>query len=114
MKRVVLIGANGFVGQAFYRLLSTRSDIDLICVNRNNYYELSGTFSNIVIDVAGSSEKYIADNHPLDDFERSACHCFNVLHDYPSDKHIHISSVDVYSDINDSIVSITSRIINLR
>ena len=100
MKTVILIGVDGFVGQAFYKFLSLKSDIHLICINRENYYKQSGIFSNIVIDVAGSSAKYIAQHEPFDDFQRSACHCLNVLKDYPSEKHVHISSVDIYNSIN--------------
>jgi len=100
MKTVVLIGVDGFVGQAFYQLLSLKSSIDLICINRDNYFEKTGTVSDIVIDLAGSSNKYIAQNKPFDDFQRSAYHCLNVLRDYPSQRHVHISSVDIYNSID--------------
>jgi nucleoside-diphosphate-sugar epimerase len=96
MLRVVLIGSDGFVGKAFNKFLSKKLNINLLCVNRNNYHKYIGAKSDLVIDAAGSSIKYNAERRPYEDFQKSACHALNVLHDYPSDKHIHLSSVDIY------------------
>jgi nucleoside-diphosphate-sugar epimerase len=100
MRVVTLIGADGFVGKGFNRLLSRKTNINLICINRHNYHKKSGNHSDIVIDAAGSSAKFIAQNKPFDDFQKSAYHCLNVLKDYPSKKHIHISSVDIYNSMD--------------
>ena len=45
--RVTLIGAEGFVGSAFARLL-TGQDLELIAVTRSNYDRFAGMPSDVV------------------------------------------------------------------
>jgi nucleoside-diphosphate-sugar epimerase len=99
LKRVVVIGAQGFVGSAFVRLLS-RPGIELVAVTRRNYASCAGPRSDVVIDVAGNSKKFLAEARPVEEFEPSVMHRLRTLHDFPADLHVHISSVDVYSDLS--------------
>jgi nucleoside-diphosphate-sugar epimerase len=97
--RVTLIGAQGFVGSAFARLLKPRKGVELVEVTRQNYARLAGTPSDIVIEAACNSLKFLADQEPLKEFEASVVHRLKTLVEFPAEFHLHLSSVDVYSDL---------------
>lgn len=97
--RVTVIGADGFVGSAFVSYLSEFSDIAVSKIARHNYDRAVGLKSDVVIDAAGNSKKYLADEQPVEEFEQSVTHRLRTLHDFPADLHVHISSVDVYTDL---------------
>lgn len=98
--RVTVIGANGLVGSAFVRFLQTRPDIELIRVTRENFDSLPVAHSDVVIEAACNSKKYLADQDPLAEFEASVTHRLRSLQRFPAGLQLHISSVDVYSDLN--------------
>lgn len=97
--RVTLLGAQGFVGSAFVRLLKSRKGIELTEVTRQNYPRLTGVPGDIVIDAAGNSLKFLADREPVKEFDGSVAHRLRTLFDFPAEFHLHVSSVDVYSDL---------------
>ena len=97
--RVTIIGAEGFVGSAFVRQLKSRGDIELVCVTRSNYDQFDGKHSDVVIEAACNSKKFLADENPLAEFEASVTHRLKTLLQFPAALHVHISSVDVYSDL---------------
>lgn len=99
MLRVTVIGAEGFVGSAFVRLLKRDARVELREVTRKNYSEFAGQESDVVIEAACNSKKFLAEKDPLQDFELSVSHRLKTLKDFPSEFHLHISSVDVYSDL---------------
>jgi nucleoside-diphosphate-sugar epimerase len=100
LKRVVVIGAQGFVGSALVRHLRQRP-VDLIEVTRQNYPQQAGSRADVVIQAACNSKKYLADNDPVAEFDLSVAHCLRALRDFPAPLHVHISSVDVYADLAD-------------
>jgi len=97
--RVTLIGAQGFVGSAFARLLDTRKGVELIEVTRQNYSRHAGVPSDVVVEAACNSKKFLADHEPVKEFEASVTHRLRTLSDFPAELHLHISSVDVYTDL---------------
>jgi len=97
--RVTLIGANGLVGSAFTRLLQSRPDVELVRVTRENFDSLPAAPSDVVIEAACNSKKFLADQDPLAEFERSVTHRLNSLLRFPAKLQVHLSSVDVYSDL---------------
>jgi nucleoside-diphosphate-sugar epimerase len=101
---VALIGCDGFVGSAFARLFQ-RSSLQFTPVNRKSYNENRGKVWDIVIDAASSSKKFIADERPLIDMNASVGHSLNVLVDFPSQKHVLISSVDVYNKLDNPVAT---------
>jgi nucleoside-diphosphate-sugar epimerase len=96
--RVIVIGGRGFVGSAFVRFLQARG-VDCLPVTRENYEAQKGSGSDVVIDAACNSRKFWAEERPLEEFETSVAHRVRTLRDFPADFHIHLSSVDVYSDL---------------
>jgi nucleoside-diphosphate-sugar epimerase len=97
--RVTIIGAEGFVGSAFVRLLQSRPRMEVACVTRRSYEQFAGKHSDVVIEAACNSKKFLADENPLVEFEASVTHRLKTLLQFPATLHIHISSVDVYSDL---------------
>ena len=96
--RVTVIGARGFVGSAFVRHLANRG-MDPVQVTRETYARLAGLESDVVIDVAANSKKFLAESAPFDEFGLSVSHRVRTLRDFPAELHVHVSSVDVYSDL---------------
>jgi nucleoside-diphosphate-sugar epimerase len=86
--RVTVIGANGFVGSAFVRYLSAKPQIELLPVTRQNYLEHAGKRSDVVIEAACNSKKYLSDKEPLVDFEASVTHRFRTLTSRPASSYL--------------------------
>jgi nucleoside-diphosphate-sugar epimerase len=97
--RVTVIGANGFVGSAFVRLLQQRRDVELICITRENFETAPVCHSEVVIEAACNSKKFLSDRDPLGEFELSVTHRLKSLLRFPADVQVHVSSVDVYGDL---------------
>jgi len=97
--RVTVIGAKGLVGSAFVRLFQSRRDIELVCVTRENFEALPVVHSDVVIEAACNSKKFLATENPVAEFEASVTHRLKSLQRFPADLQVHISSVDVYSDL---------------
>jgi nucleoside-diphosphate-sugar epimerase len=96
---VTVIGADGFVGSAFVRHLSGVSGLQLRTVTRASYSAQRGSPSDVTIDCASNSRKYLAEQKPREDFDLSVTHRLRTLEDFPAAIQLHISSVDVYSDL---------------
>jgi nucleoside-diphosphate-sugar epimerase len=112
--QVTIIGANGFIGSAFARLLKNQPGVKLAEVTREAYVELRGRESDVLIEAAGNSKKFLADQNPAAEFEASVTHRLRTLLDFPARFHLHISSVDIYNDLTspattreDSLVDIS-------
>jgi nucleoside-diphosphate-sugar epimerase len=111
--RVTVIGANGFVGSAFVRLLKARPGIDLVPVTRQTYAQLHGLESDVVVDAAGNSKKFLADKNPAAEFEASVTHRLRTLLDFPAKLQLHVSSVDIYNDLTSPATSREDRPVDI-
>ncbi len=100
MTDVAVIGAEGFVGSAFVAHLSRQPGVHLRAVTRRSYATEAGKSSDVVIDCAGNSRKYVAEEAPVAEFDLSVGHRLRTLHDFPAGLHVHVSSVDVYPDLS--------------
>jgi len=98
MNDVVLLGCRGFVGSAFARHLSQQG-ISFLGVEAGNYGEGAGP-CRLLIDAAGNSRKYLAEEDPLADFELTVSLVMRTLLDYPAEHFVLISSVDVYPNLD--------------
>jgi len=96
--KIALIGCLGFVGSAFSRLFEERG-IDFSAIHRGNYESMRGRSWDVVIHAASNSRKFVADKTPLVDLEISLECTLRMLMDFPSRKHILLSTVDVYNDL---------------
>lgn len=100
MIRVTVIGAAGFVGSAFLEHLSAKADAEVVAVTRESYDRLRGRPSDVVVDCAGNSRKYLAEEDPLEDLAATVEHRLRTLRDFPAGLQVHISSVDVYDRLD--------------
>lgn len=97
--KIAVVGAEGFVGSAFHRQLGLRGH-QAEGVTRKNFLEKAGQTWDLVVDAAGNSRKYLAEQEPWKEFELSVGHKKAVLQAYPAKTHLHISSVDVYRELS--------------
>jgi nucleoside-diphosphate-sugar epimerase len=93
--RVVVLGARGFVGSAFVRLLNARG-VDCVSVDRSGYAEAPRHGADVLINAAGNSAKYIADRDPVADFEQTVSLTLRAASDFRPGLYVLVSSVDVY------------------
>jgi nucleoside-diphosphate-sugar epimerase len=97
---VGVIGAGGFVGSAFARLLEARS-IPCRRISREDYSQSTGDSFDILINANGNSRKYIADQDPRLDFNLSVRSVVESLFDFKYRLYVLISTVDVYNTVSD-------------
>ena len=111
--RVTLIGAHGFVGTGLRLFLAAQSGVELVAVTRQNYDSLKGTRADVTIDSSGNSKKFLSDQQPLLDLDLSVVQRLRTLQDFPASLHVHISSVDVYDQLDSREKTTETTAINL-
>ena len=99
MTVVAVIGAEGFVGSAFAASLAGEEGVSVRPVTRRSYDALARQPCDVVIDCAGNSRKFWADEDPRAELEASVGLRLRTLLDFPAGCQLHVSSVDVYSDL---------------
>ena len=112
MKTLAVIGANGFVGSALVRQ-GIAAGFSVTPITRENYDALRGEQFDTVVDAAGNSRKYLADQEPREDFRQSVEHRVQTLLDFRAKVHLHVSSVDVYEDLTSPETTREDRIIDV-
>lgn len=99
--KIAIVGSTGFVGSAFQDYFA-RAGHGVVGIGRDNYAIAKGDTYDLVINASNNSKKYISDRDPLGDFDLSVTQQMRVLHDFPAPLHVLLSSVDVYSDLEDT------------
>ena len=101
MRRIALIGANGFVGSSIARALIANHDFDLIAVSRSNYEvaRMDGYY-DILINAAMPSKRFWARQEPEKDFSETTEKTFKLVNDWNWGKMIQISSISARSQLN--------------
>ena len=97
---IFLMGARGFVGSAFARFFEKRK-VSYVAIHRETYESFAGRKCDILINAAGNSKKYLADQDPLADFNQSVLLSLRALHDFRPTFYVLLSSVDVYPVLAD-------------
>lgn len=100
MKKIALIGYEGFVGSAIFKIFSQDKNVEIIGINRKNFESYFGKKFDVLIEAGCNSKKYLADDDPVNELEKSVVHRLKTLTKFNADFHIHISSVDVYEDLS--------------
>lgn len=96
---VVVLGGRGFVGSAFARLLARRNVPHKI-VGREDYLEAVGTGCEVLVNAAGNSVKYLADQDPAADFTQTVDVAVRAGRAFRPRLYVLVSSVDVYCDLH--------------
>ncbi len=95
--KVFIMGGDGFVGSAFVRQCEVRN-LDWEAVELDNYDQFRGKSCDLLINAAGNSKKYLANQDPVRDFEYSLVALLRSFQDFQFSSYVYISSIDVYSD----------------
>ena len=99
MKKVAIVGANGFVGKALSRA-SLKYDFDITEVTRDNYQENKDKEYDILINTAMPSRRFWALNNPVDDVNETIVKTAKLFYEWKYDKFIQISSISAEQQLD--------------
>ena len=94
---IYVIGGAGFVGSAYVRLF-VRLGLPHRVITRANWNEFRGTRCDVIINANGNSKKFLAEEHPLADFDQSVRSVAELLDAFSCSTYVMLSSGDVYPD----------------
>ena len=95
-KTIGIIGSAGLLGSDLVRFLQKNYKVDGI--SRESYDTFRGKHYDVIINANGNSKRYWANEHPLEDFEKSTISVYKSIFDFSFGTYIYISSPDVYED----------------
>ena len=98
--RILVLGAGGFAGSAFLRILPQLGH-ECLPITRQNYGAMVGTKGNVLINADGNSAKYLAERDPVGEIERTVTSVMRSCLDFTVDTYVLLSSADVYPCQND-------------
>lgn len=99
MKKIAIIGAEGFVGSALCRQGS--NGFEIVKVTRKNYDKCKNYKYDIVINTAMPSRRFWALNNPKKDVIETVLKTADIFYEWQYDKFVQISSIsaDIQLDI---------------
>jgi nucleoside-diphosphate-sugar epimerase len=100
MKTCLIIGAKGFIGSAVAAEAMARG-YAVTAVDLDNCKEFQGLETDLLINAAGNSRKYIDDQDPVKGYELSVTSVMRALHDFRCKFYVQLSSGAVYSREDD-------------
>lgn len=98
--RIIVLGANGLAGSAFMRVLPSLGH-ECVPIDLENYAENRGRQADVLINANGNSAKYLANQDPAGEIDRSVSSVMRACLDFPVETHVFLSSADVYSNQSD-------------
>ncbi|MSR85697.1 NAD(P)-dependent oxidoreductase [Candidatus Uhrbacteria bacterium] len=93
MQTVGVVGANGFLGSALFRVLSTSGTHQAIPITRDTYVEKQKQSFDVLINCAMPSARFWAKNNPDKDFKETVEKTANLLYGWQYKKFVQISTV---------------------
>ncbi len=96
--RVGIIGHQGFVGSAFFKVFSKDNEHEAVGIGKENYGQMRGQRFDLIVNANGNSSKRLADKDPALDFEMNVNSTLRFLQDFSFSHYLHLSTVEVYSD----------------
>lgn len=96
----IVLGAGGFIGSTVVAEAQRRG-FRTLGVTRQNYETHKGTACALLVNANGNSKKFLARENPPLDFDLSVRSVHQSLHDFPADTYVHLSTIDVYSEVMD-------------
>jgi len=94
--KIFVLGSRGFVGSAVLDVLRQHGECTGIDVE--NYEENRGRGCDVLVNVNGNSKKYLAAEDPALEFDLSVRSVVRSVFDFPAQRYVFISTVDVYTD----------------
>lgn len=99
-KTCVVLGAGGFIGSAVVAEAERRG-FRTVGITRQNYEQHKGTVCDLLVNANGNSKKFLARENPPLDFDLSVRSVHQSLFDFPAAMYVHLSTIDVYSNVTD-------------
>ncbi len=96
----LVIGGRGFVGSAVTAEAAARG-YAVTVVEKDDYDTHVGARADVVINANGNSRKFLARQDPRLEFDLSVRSVLRSLHDFHTGVYIHLSTIDVYSNVSD-------------
>ena len=103
----LVIGGRGFLGRAIADE-GERLGYHVVRIGRKDYDDAVGKSWDLVINANGNSKKYLARKAPLEDFYQSVESVARSLVDFPTERYVFLSSVDVYADCSTPATGVQS------
>ncbi len=97
---IFVLGGQGFVGSAMVRA-AARQGHAVTAITRQNRPEWVGRPCDLLVDANGNSKKFLAQREPVRDFDASVASVLHSLLDFPCQRYVYISSIDVYPRVDD-------------
>ena len=85
MKKIAIVGANGFVGKALVRTAKDL-DFDISCVTRQNYDDYKKRSYDYVINTAMPSKRFWSLKNPVDDINETVLKTAKIFYEWEYDK----------------------------
>lgn len=108
----LVLGGRGFVGSAVAGEAQRRGYRTFI-VEKDDYNEHVGRTADVLINANGNSKKFLASQDPKLEFDLSVRSVQQSLHDFHVGLYVHLSSIDVYSDVSNPVNNAESGPIDL-
>lgn len=93
MQSIAVIGANGYVGKALYKVLIGSNQYSVTAVTRENYTEMQKQAYDIVINSAMPSARFKARNDPMWDFRETVTKTADIVYGWNYKKLVQVSTV---------------------
>ena len=93
----LIIGGRGFVGSAISAVAQERG-WQVTIAGRAEIQQLAGSKFDLVINANGNASRFRAEQDPWFDFEASLATVYRSLFDFPCERYVFLSTVDVYSN----------------
>ena len=95
-----VLGGKGFIGSAVVQYL-TELGTEVHAITRQNYADYVGQSCDLLVNANGNSKKFLAWKDPKEDYRLSVQSVMDSLHDFQSETYVYLSSIDVYSKLDE-------------
>ena len=108
----IVLGGKGFVGSAIVAEARS-SGFDIIVVDKDEYDAARGTSCSLLINANGNSKKFLGRENPALEFDLSTRSVLRSIHDFPADRYVFLSSMDIYPDVSDPSLNREDSVIDI-
>ena len=99
MKKIAIIGSNGFVGKALVRT-AKNFNFEVTCVTRENFSEHKNKSYDCVINSAMPSKRFWSLNNPIEDIKETVVKTADIFYNWHYDKFVQISSISAENQLD--------------